>query len=112
MTNLNKLIGAAAETYHLNSAMAINDNGQIVASALSKATGTRRAVLLTPISPVLLGNSTYNTGFETVSVLLPSSRRRFFRLEVNAREPGTQRGAKQREQAGPDKSDSGLTFKR
>jgi len=52
MTNLNKLIGAAAETYHLNSAMAINDNGQIVASALSKATGTRRAVLLTPISPV------------------------------------------------------------
>jgi probable HAF family extracellular repeat protein len=52
MTNLNKLIGAAAETYHLNSAMAINDNGQIVASALSKATGTRRAVLLTPISPI------------------------------------------------------------
>jgi probable HAF family extracellular repeat protein len=52
MTDLNKLIGAAAETYQLNSAMAINDNGQIVATALSKATGTRRAVLLTPISPV------------------------------------------------------------
>ena len=52
MTDLNKLIGAAAETYHLNSAMAINDNGQIVATALSKATGTRRAVLLTPISSV------------------------------------------------------------
>ena len=52
MTDLNKLIGTAAETYHLNSAMAINDNGQIVASALSKATGTRRAVLLTPISPI------------------------------------------------------------
>ena len=48
MTDLNKLIGAAAETYHLNSAMGINDNGQIVATALSKATGTRRAVLLTP----------------------------------------------------------------
>ena len=48
MTDLNKLIGTAAETYHLNSAMAINDNGQIVATALSKATGTRRAVLLTP----------------------------------------------------------------
>ena len=52
MRDLNKLIGRAAETYHLNSAMAINDNGQIVATALSKATGTRRAVLLTPISPV------------------------------------------------------------
>jgi len=48
MTDLNKLIGTAAETYHINSAMAINDNGQIVATALSKATGTRRAVLLTP----------------------------------------------------------------
>jgi|SRR5262245_13619097 len=52
ITDLNKLIGAAAETYHLNSAVAINDNGQIVATALSKATGTRRAVLLTPIGPV------------------------------------------------------------
>lgn len=52
MTDLNKLIGAAADTYQLNSAMAINDNGQIVATALSKATGTRRAVLLTPISAV------------------------------------------------------------
>jgi len=48
MTDLNKLIGTAAETYHLNSAMAINDNGQIVATALSKVTGARRAVLLTP----------------------------------------------------------------
>src|SRR4029079_15423250 len=48
MTDLNKLIGTAAEKYHLNSAMAINDNGQIVATALSKATGARRAVLLTP----------------------------------------------------------------
>ena len=52
MTDLNKLIGIAADTYHLNSAVAINDNGQIVAIALSKATGTRRAVLLTPPSPV------------------------------------------------------------
>ena len=50
MTDLNKLIGSAADTYHLNSAVAINDNGQIVATALSKATGTRRAVLLTPSS--------------------------------------------------------------
>lgn len=48
MTDLNKLIGTAAETYHLTSAMAINDNGQIVATALSKATRARRAVLLTP----------------------------------------------------------------
>ena len=50
MTDLNKLIGAAAETYYLSSGVGINDNGQIVATALSKATGTRRAVLLTPIS--------------------------------------------------------------
>src|SRR5262245_6550670 len=52
MTDLNKLIGAASDTYYLSSAMAINDNGQIVATALSKATGTRRAVLLTPLSVV------------------------------------------------------------
>jgi probable HAF family extracellular repeat protein len=50
MTDLNKLIGTAAETYHLNSAVAINDNGQIAATAVSKKTGTRRAVLLTPSS--------------------------------------------------------------
>src|SRR6266403_3681666 len=52
MKDLNTLIGSAAEKYHLSSAIAINDNGQIVASALSKATGTRRAVLLKPISPL------------------------------------------------------------
>src|SRR5262245_1168961 len=52
MTDLNKVIGTAAETYHLNSAVAINDNGRIVAIALNKATGTRRAVLLTPLTPV------------------------------------------------------------
>ena len=52
MKDLNTLIGSAAQKYHLNSAIAINDNGQIVASALSKATGARRAVLLKPISPL------------------------------------------------------------
>jgi len=52
MQDLNKLIGTVTDTYHLNSAMAINDNGQIIATAISKATGTRRAVLLTPLSPV------------------------------------------------------------
>jgi probable HAF family extracellular repeat protein len=52
MQDLNKLIGTVADTYHLNSAMAINDNGQITATAISKATGTRRAVLLTPLTPV------------------------------------------------------------
>jgi probable HAF family extracellular repeat protein len=50
MTDLNKVVGSATDTYHLNSAMAVNDNGQIVATALSKVTGTRRAVLLTPIT--------------------------------------------------------------
>jgi probable HAF family extracellular repeat protein len=52
MKDLNTLIGSAAQKYHLNSAVAINDNGQIVASALSKATGTRRAVLLKPANPL------------------------------------------------------------
>jgi probable HAF family extracellular repeat protein len=52
MRDLNKLIGTAAETYHLNSAVAINDKGQIAATAFSKDTGTRRAVLLTPTTPV------------------------------------------------------------
>jgi probable HAF family extracellular repeat protein len=52
MKDLNTLIGSAAEKYHLNSAVAINDNGQIVASALSKATGTRRALLLKPTYPL------------------------------------------------------------
>jgi len=52
MKDLNTLVGAAAKTYQLNSAMAINDNGQIVATAVSKNTGTRRAVLLTPINAV------------------------------------------------------------
>ena len=52
MTDLNKLIGEAAKTYQLNSAIGINGNGQIVATALSKETGTRRAVLLTPVTPV------------------------------------------------------------
>jgi probable HAF family extracellular repeat protein len=52
MTDLNKLVGTVSDTYHLNSAVAINDNGQITATALSKDSGTRRAVLLTPIGPV------------------------------------------------------------
>ena len=52
MTDLNKLVGTVADTYHLNSAVAINDKGQITAIALSKDTGTRRAVLLTPLSSV------------------------------------------------------------
>jgi hypothetical protein len=32
--------------------MAINDNGQIVVSAIAKNTGTRRALLLTAIAPL------------------------------------------------------------
>jgi probable HAF family extracellular repeat protein len=52
MKDLNTLIGSAAEKYELTSATGINDNGQIVATALSKTTGTRRAVLLTPPTPL------------------------------------------------------------
>ena len=32
MTDLNKLIGTATDTFHLDSAVAVNDNGQIVAT--------------------------------------------------------------------------------
>jgi probable HAF family extracellular repeat protein len=48
MINLNKLIGTAAESYQLLSATAINDSGQIVATAYN-SDGNVRAVLLTPI---------------------------------------------------------------
>ncbi|HET7441702.1 MAG TPA: DUF3466 family protein [Terriglobales bacterium] len=47
MQNLNGLIGIAAGQYWLFSATAINDNGQIVASAFDN-NGNERAVLLTP----------------------------------------------------------------
>lgn len=51
MINLNKLIAAApgARTYWLLSATAINDSGQIAASAWDYANNTVVAVLLTPI---------------------------------------------------------------
>jgi uncharacterized membrane protein len=48
MKNLNTLIGKAAERYWLVSATAINDKGQIVASALDRQNSTYRSVLLTP----------------------------------------------------------------
>ena len=48
MVNLNDLIGDAAKEYRLDSATAINDNGQIVAIAFVHSAGTYRAVLLTP----------------------------------------------------------------
>ena len=48
MVNLNDLVGDAAKYYRLESATAINDNGQIVAIAFVHSTGTYRAVLLTP----------------------------------------------------------------
>jgi probable HAF family extracellular repeat protein len=48
MRDLNKLIGTAAEKYHVTSAVAINDKGQIAATAVLKGTEIRRGVLLTP----------------------------------------------------------------
>jgi probable HAF family extracellular repeat protein len=48
MTDLNALIGKAAERYQLLSATAINDNGQIAAIAFDRETESFRAVLLTP----------------------------------------------------------------
>ena len=50
MVNLNDLIGTAAENYRLDSATAINNNGQIVAIAFNKSAGAFHAVLLTPSS--------------------------------------------------------------
>jgi probable HAF family extracellular repeat protein len=49
MVNLNDLIGAAAKNYRLDSATAINDNGQIVAIAFVSSADTFHAVLLTPL---------------------------------------------------------------
>ena len=48
MVNLNDLIGDAVKDYRLESATAINDNGQIVAIAFVHSAGAYRAVLLTP----------------------------------------------------------------
>jgi probable HAF family extracellular repeat protein len=49
MVDLNDLIGNASKSYHLDSATAINDRGQIVAVAFNSAADSYHAVLLTPI---------------------------------------------------------------
>ena len=48
MLNLNDLVGAAQKSYWVQSAVAINDKGQIAANALDYSTGHVHAVLLTP----------------------------------------------------------------
>jgi probable HAF family extracellular repeat protein len=50
MVNLNDLIGAASTNYRLDSATAINDNGEIVAVAFDRKGDVFHAVLLTPNS--------------------------------------------------------------
>ena len=50
MTNLNALIGVASSTYTLNSAVAINDLGQIAVNGTVNATGQSAAFLLTPVT--------------------------------------------------------------
>ncbi len=52
MINLNALLPRAQRNYLLISATAINDNGQIVASAYELDSGALHAVLLTPNGPV------------------------------------------------------------
>jgi probable HAF family extracellular repeat protein len=52
MVNLNKLV-ANGTNYLLTSATAINDKGQIVASAYDLQNGTVHAILLTPMAPTL-----------------------------------------------------------
>ena len=49
MVDLNELIGSAAKDYLLYSANAINDRGQIVATAYAYNSRSFRAVLLTPV---------------------------------------------------------------
>jgi probable HAF family extracellular repeat protein len=48
MVDLNQLLGAAGKSYWLYSAVAINDKGQIAASALNYENNEVHAVLLTP----------------------------------------------------------------
>jgi probable HAF family extracellular repeat protein len=52
MINLNTLLYGEGKNYLVFSATAINDNGQIAASAYYMPTGALRAVLLTPTGPV------------------------------------------------------------
>jgi len=56
MVDLNKLLNGTGKNYLLISATAINDNGQIVATAHNIRDGSLRAVLLTPVAPTLSGN--------------------------------------------------------
>jgi uncharacterized membrane protein len=49
MVNLNSLLNVTGTYYLLISATAINDNGQIVASAYDIQNGGVHAVLLTPV---------------------------------------------------------------
>jgi len=51
MVNLNTLIDKTARNYLVFSATAINDNGQIAATAYDMRNGSVRAVLLTPMGP-------------------------------------------------------------
>jgi probable HAF family extracellular repeat protein len=55
MINLNTLLYGAGTNYLLVSATAINDNGQIVATAYDMLNGGTRAVLLTPQGPAPTG---------------------------------------------------------
>jgi probable HAF family extracellular repeat protein len=52
MINLNKLLYGAGKDYLVFSATAINDNGQIAASAYYMPDGTVRTVMLTPTGPI------------------------------------------------------------
>ncbi|MGC2352154.1 MAG: hypothetical protein WA496_02025, partial [Candidatus Udaeobacter sp.] len=52
MINLNTLLFGTGRDYLVFSATAINDNGEIVATAYYMPTGDVRAVLLTPQGPV------------------------------------------------------------
>lgn len=55
MINLNKLLYGEGKNYLVFSATAINDNGQIVASAYDMRNWSLRSVLLTPQGPVTTG---------------------------------------------------------
>ena len=56
MVNLNSLLNETGKNYLLISATAINENGQIVATAHDIRNGSVRAVLLTPAPPTFVNN--------------------------------------------------------
>jgi probable HAF family extracellular repeat protein len=70
MVDLNQLIGTAAQNQWLLSATAINDRGQIVASALQYSSNALHAVLLTPVTLPALPDGNISATYDINKKLL------------------------------------------